>query len=59
MTVNPGLKLWCCAALLALCLLARTRGRRWRCFCSVRVNGGGGVRPRAYLSLLRLLHFCC
>lgn len=32
LTVNPGLKLWCCAALLALCLLARTRGRRWRCF---------------------------
>ena len=24
LTVNPGLKLWCCAALLALCLLART-----------------------------------
>ncbi|MFR4877489.1 MAG: energy-coupling factor transporter transmembrane component T [Ruthenibacterium lactatiformans] len=45
LTVNPGLKLWCCAALLALCLLARTPGRRWRCFCSVRVNGGGRRTP--------------
>ncbi|MFQ7002587.1 MAG: cobalt ECF transporter T component CbiQ [Ruthenibacterium lactatiformans] len=53
MTVNPGLKLWCCAALLALCLLARTPWPPLALFFAASaLTAAGGVRPRAYLSLL-------
>ncbi|MFQ7645913.1 cobalt ECF transporter T component CbiQ [Ruthenibacterium lactatiformans] len=53
LTVNPGLKLWCCAALLALCLLARTPWPPLALFFAASaLTAAGGVRPRAYLSLL-------
>ena len=51
--VNPGLKLWGCMALLALCLLARTPWPPLALFLTASVlTVAGGVRPRAYLSLL-------
>ena len=51
--VNPGLKLWGCMALLVLCLLARTPWPPLALFLTASVlTVAGGVRPRAYLSLL-------
>lgn len=48
LTVNPGLKLWCCAALLALCLLARTPWPPLALFFAASaLTAAGGVRPCA------------